>query len=95
MCRTHASEQRRANRSVNNAFYASKAWRITRSHHLFERPLCEYVEGDTTCGMIADSVHHILPIEEGGDSRSSANLLSVCRRHHTMIHAQRRGRETA
>lgn len=90
-CDKHAAQQRKNNRSVNDRFYASHAWRRQRERQLAEHPLCEYrLEDGSICGRVADSVHHRLPIEEGGALRDPANLLSVCRRHHSMIHAHRR-----
>ena len=90
-CRVHASEQRKANRSPNDAFYSSKAWKMSRRQQLFRQPLCQFLLDDgTTCGRIADSVHHRLPIEDGGARRDPANFMSVCRAHHSVIHAQRR-----
>jgi hypothetical protein len=86
-CREHASRARKANRSPNDAFYSSKAWHITRRRQLFEHPLCQYpLDSDTECGEVADSVHHNTPIEDGGARRDPANLMSVCRPHHTAIH---------
>jgi hypothetical protein len=35
-------------------------------------------------------VHHIIELEDGGAPRDPANLMSVCRSHHSLIHAQRR-----
>ena len=86
-CREHAAEQREQTRSVNRAFYDSKAWRISRRKQLHDHPLCQYqLEDGTECGAIADSVHHRTPIEDGGARRDPANLQSVCRPHHTAIH---------
>jgi 5-methylcytosine-specific restriction endonuclease McrA len=91
-CREHAAQQRKQNRSPFDAFYSSKPWRIARRHKLFTDPLCEYLlEDGSQCGQIADSVHHIVPIEEGGARRDPSNLMSTCRSHHSTIHAQRRG----
>jgi 5-methylcytosine-specific restriction endonuclease McrA len=87
-CRAHATERRRWNRSPNDAFYASKPWRMARRKQLFDHPLCQYIlENGTECGLIADSVHHVVPIEHGGARRDPANLLSCCRPHHSAIHA--------
>ena len=95
-CVTHAAERHRASRSVNDRFYSSHAWRRQRERQLFEHPLCEYeLEDGSLCGAIADSVHHRIPIEDGGARRDPANLLSVCRPHHSQIHAQRRGAPAA
>jgi 5-methylcytosine-specific restriction endonuclease McrA len=74
-------------RSPNNVFYASKAWRHSRLKQLCDHPLCQFVMRDgSECGMIAEHVHHIQPIEEGGARRDPANLQSLCRSHHTAIH---------
>jgi 5-methylcytosine-specific restriction endonuclease McrA len=89
MCAVHAAEQRKANRSVNDSWYASKIWRLVRRHQLLEYPFCQHVENGQECGRLADSVHHIQPIEEGGARRDPANLMSVCRGHHSVIHARR------
>jgi 5-methylcytosine-specific restriction endonuclease McrA len=93
-CREHAAEQRKANRSKLDAFYSSKAWRMSRCRQLFDHPLCQYVdESGQECGAIADSVHHRIELDHGGAPRDPANLMSVCRRHHSTIHARRgRGR---
>jgi hypothetical protein len=41
-------------------------------------------------GLLAGSVHHIVELEDGGAPRDQANLMSLCRSHHSVIHAQRR-----
>jgi len=43
------------------------------------------------CGVIADSVHHIVELAEAGAPSDLANLMSTCRSHHSLIHTQRRG----
>jgi hypothetical protein len=54
-------------------------------------PLCQYrMEDGRECGVLADPVHHIVELEDGGAPRDPANLLSLCRSHHSVIHAQRR-----
>ena len=85
------AEQRKHNRSAFDSFYSSKPWRMSRRAQLFAHPLCQYLTDDgTECGLVADSVHHIVELEDGGAPRDPANLLSVCRSHHSVIHAQRR-----
>jgi hypothetical protein len=87
MCAVHAAEQRKQNRSVNDSFYSSKPWRMTRRKQLHDHPLCQYrMDDGTDCGVVADSVHHKQPIEDGGAKRDPSNLLSVCRPHHSAIH---------
>lgn len=39
MCAVHAAEQRKQNRSPNDAFYASKPWRMSRKTQLGAHPL--------------------------------------------------------
>jgi 5-methylcytosine-specific restriction endonuclease McrA len=90
-CPIHAAEQRKANRSRFDGFYSSKPWRMSRRQQLFAHPLCQFVMDDGTgCGLLADSVHHIVQLEDGGAPRDPANLMSLCRSHHSVIHAQRR-----
>lgn len=93
-CAKHQTEHRKTTRSVNDAFYSCKRWRLTRRHQLFDHPLCQYVTDEQTgddCGIVADSVHHIREIEDGGAKYDPPNLMSTCRSHHSTIHAQRRG----
>ena len=86
-CDEHATEHRRHQRSVNDAFYSSKAWKMSRREQLFREPLCEHVDANgDRCFAIAEHVHHRQPIEEGGARRDPANLMSVCASCHTAIH---------
>jgi 5-methylcytosine-specific restriction endonuclease McrA len=59
---------------------------MSRRKQLFDHPLCQYAENDEECGVVADSVHHIVPIEDGGARRDPKNLMSLCRPHHSAIH---------
>ena len=46
---------------------------MSRRRQLFDHPLCQYeLDNGEVCGAIADSVHHITPIEEGGARRDPA-----------------------
>jgi 5-methylcytosine-specific restriction protein A len=81
-CREHATENRRYTRSVNDGFYSSKAWRMTRKAYLFANPLCE------DCADVASDVHHVVPIEDGGAKRDPANLRALCRSCHSKRHAE-------
>ena len=91
-CAVHLAEQRKANRSRFDGFYSSKAWRLSRRRQLYAYPLCQYrMEDGSECGLLADSVHHVQELEDGGAPRDPANLMSCCRSHHSVIHAQRRG----
>jgi 5-methylcytosine-specific restriction endonuclease McrA len=84
------AEQRKQNRSRFDSFYSSLPWRMSRRKQLHDHPLCQYERDGEECGEIADSVHHIVELEDGGAPRDPANLMSLCRSHHSVIHAQRR-----
>lgn len=92
-CADHATANRKLTRSVNDSFYSSKPWRMSRRKQLLDHPLCQYIVDDqgNDCGEIADSVHHIVELTDGGAPRDPSNLMSTCRSHHSTIHAQRRG----
>jgi 5-methylcytosine-specific restriction endonuclease McrA len=93
-CLEHAAEQRKGNRSSNDSFYASRPWRMSRRKQLQSFPFCQYkLASGVECGLIADSVHHIVPIEDGGAKRDPANLQSLCRSHHSTVHRAMDGRE--
>jgi 5-methylcytosine-specific restriction endonuclease McrA len=63
---------------------------------LFAYLLCQFrMEDGSECGLLADSVHHVVELEDGGAPRDPANLMSTCRSHHSVIHAQRRGEKVA
>jgi 5-methylcytosine-specific restriction endonuclease McrA len=94
-CDACRAVNRKQTRSPNDSFYASKPWRLSRARQLFEHPLCQYVDNGELCGAIADSVHHITPIEDGGARRDPANLMSVCRPHHSAIHRAMAGGRAA
>jgi 5-methylcytosine-specific restriction endonuclease McrA len=85
-CDLHRAEVRQQNRSPNDSFYSSKPWRMSRRKQLHDHPLCQYKQDGQECDAIADSVHHIIPIEDGGPRRAPSNLMSVCRPHHSAIH---------
>ena len=95
MCAVHAAEQRKRNRSPNDGFYSSRAWRLSRRKQLFHEPLCEHVDQHgNRCFAIAEHVHHRIPIEQGGAKRDPSNLVSVCASCHTKIHRRMAGRSS-
>jgi hypothetical protein len=67
----------------NAAFYWSHEWRQVRK---------EVIERDdgkcTQCGDKPDRpvVHHLIPIDEGGDKFNKSNLITVCQSCHNYIH---------
>jgi len=73
-----ATTARKANRSPFDAFCGSKRWKMSRRAQLTEHPLCQFrLENGSECGAIADSVHHIVELTEGGAPRTRP---TSCRR---------------
>jgi 5-methylcytosine-specific restriction enzyme A len=85
--RLHATQARRANRSVNDRFYSSKAWAMSRRAYLAANPFCQYIDDNgQQCGVLASDVHRRQAITEGGAKRDPANFMALCRPHHSMTH---------
>ncbi len=65
----------------NQAFYNSKAWRMTRKFYIKDNPLCEMCKrkGQTTSGQMVD---HIKPINLGGSMLHQSNLQTLCNKCH-------------
>ena len=59
-------------------------WKLIRDCYVAKHPLCEHC---LAAGRLVpvDLVHHIKPIEEGGD-HSDENLTSLCRSCHGKLH---------
>ena len=89
-CVLHAAEYRKQTRSPFNSFYASKPWRIARRKQLYDHPLCEYaLDGNATCGALAEHVRHMVDLKDGGAPRDPATLQSLCAPHHRKISMER------
>ena len=41
------------------------------------------------CGRAAEEVHHLTPIDKGGDAYALSNLVALCRRCHDARHGGR------
>jgi hypothetical protein len=93
-CTEHAAVLRKDNRSVNDSWYSSKPWKMSRRAQLIAHSLCQYqLEDGTECGQLAEVVHHRRPIEDGGARRDPQNLMSLCASHHGVIHKSDTGRD--
>ena len=57
--------------------------KIVRNEYIQKHFYCEY------CGkpVLADHVHHIIPLSKGGDNRES-NLIALCCNCHSKIHGR-------
>jgi len=58
-----------------------KAWQKARRRKLLSEPFCH------DCGTVANEVHHIVKVVDGGTNRQS-NLMSLCK----PCHSSRTGR---
>lgn len=62
-------------------------WRKLRRQKLRANPLCEECERGGLV-VVATMVHHILPIEEGGEVLDWDNLMSLCEICHDKKHSK-------
>jgi 5-methylcytosine-specific restriction endonuclease McrA len=76
-CPTHNRTNEHNTNRAGTHIYNTKRWHITRRKVLFEQPICPGVY-DTPCGHIAEHVHHITDIADGGDPWARDNLLGLC-----------------
>ena len=89
-CEVHRSGQaRQYNRyeratDVNQKY--GRRWKSIRRRYADTHPLCERCLAHGRYVPV-EEVHHILPINRGGDHRES-NLMSLCRSCHTKIHLE-------
>lgn len=60
--------------------YSDKKWLAVSKYYLGKHKSCEI------CGELAYLVHHIVPIQDGGDEYDKANLQAVCRVCHSRVH---------
>lgn len=91
----HEAEQKKANarydkeRGSSTSRGYDELWRKVRLSYLKAHPLCELCdkEGKITPAVL---VHHIKPIDEGGDRLRRENLQALCNDHHEGIHGKDR-----
>ena len=89
-CEKH---QKLANREYNrykrnpasNKRYG-REWRKIRNYFIAYHPFCKMCL-DEGRYVLAEEVHHIKPLNEGGDN-SPENLMSLCKGHHSQITRQ-------
>ena len=80
-------EYERYGRSPATRHRYGRNWQKIRKRYITAHPLCEAClkEGRVT---LAEQVHHIKPLSEGGGNEES-NLMSLCASCHSKIHAKR------
>lgn len=83
-CPVHPlTKMQRRSGTPTDPFYQSKAWHVFRAAFLRAHPVCE-------CGQIATLVHHIKPIDEGGEPLDEENCMALCHRCHERKHGRMR-----
>jgi 5-methylcytosine-specific restriction endonuclease McrA len=82
------SRQRRAT-STATRVRNTKAWRTVRDQAVARDGDCAHRHRGGCDGRL--EVHHVRPIEQGGAPLDLANLLTLCRRHHSAEEARTRG----
>lgn len=69
----------------SDARYHSGNWQRIRETRLIENPICERCDQ-----KVANTVHHIEPVEEGGDFWDYDNIQALCRDCHEIIHGRKK-----
>ena len=77
-CQDCARTKERTTSRAGRAIYRSKRWQVTRNTVLSEHPFCP-------CGRIAEHVHHIKDIADGGLPWDLSNLQALCASCHSKI----------
>jgi 5-methylcytosine-specific restriction protein A len=81
-CAEHATQrevERNQRRDESRSVYLSSQWRRLRRMVLLENPYCVF----KGCPQLATDVDHIVPISQGGDPWSRANMQGLCHSHHS------------
>ena len=87
-CEKHKHQVRLSNdrqRTTSSKRGYDYRWQQLREIYLHEHPLCEICEDNRYVNPAA-LVHHIVPIEQGGDALDMENLQSLCNDCHDKIH---------
>lgn len=63
------------------------SWTNFRAVYLRQHPVC------ARCGRAANVVHHIIPLEDGGDKYDDGNLEALCRICHEIHHGRAKCKE--
>ena len=89
-CDKHRKEARRQYDQYERAADVHKkygrSWKRVRNSYIKEHPFCEECFKDGKM-VLAEEVHHILPVSRGGTNEVS-NLMALCQSCHTKMHIQ-------
>jgi 5-methylcytosine-specific restriction enzyme A len=78
---------------MSSNFYRSTIWRKKREYILKRDEWQCQEHKKYGVNREASIVHHIVPIEEGGDKLKNSNLISVCAKCHNKLHPEKGGRK--
>lgn len=78
-CPQHARTQDQAINRAGRTIYNKHKWKRTRERILFNQPLC------ARCGSVAEDVHHLVDLKDGGDPYDPTNLEPLCHACHSQI----------
>lgn len=76
---------------MSASLYSTALWQIARRRALKRdgnRCSVQRLLGGACTATL--HVHHLVPVEDGGDLYSQDNLVTACSRHHPMLEALRR-----
>lgn len=73
---------------VTSKIYESKAWREIRSYvRLRDNNVCQCCAAEKTLTRV-ELVHHIKPLNKGGQPYDVNNCISLCNQCHAQVHAE-------
>ncbi len=82
-CQRHARQRDKQIQRAGKQVYNTRRWKVVRTHYLFNHPLCEC--DDPTCFLIAEHVHHVKDLADGGAPFDQANLQALSASCHSRI----------
>jgi len=89
-CEEHAKVMSEKYNRYERPYDSSKrygySWRKIRNRYIKRNPFCEECKKKGLL-VLAEEVHHILPLSKGGNN-SETNLMSLCKSCHSRITAQ-------
>jgi 5-methylcytosine-specific restriction protein A len=77
-CRDHARATDRAIDRAGYHIYRTARWRRTRNRILAQHPICEQCDQ-----QLAEHVHHIIDLADGGSPWAPENLQALCASCHS------------
>jgi 5-methylcytosine-specific restriction protein A len=83
-CNQHARQRDKTIARAGYRTYKTAKWRRTRSRYLARHPVCELCDR-----AIAEQVHHVIDLADGGSAWAEANLQALCAPCHSKVTRRR------